>query len=87
MEVKIKSNCKLIDAKIEIVDGVMIVSPADFKPTEGQRYYYPRYCEDGLYRPRETIECGTKQDSFIYNNGMAFPDIESCQEKCDKLNK
>lgn len=37
MEVKIKNNEELIDATIEMVDGIMVVSPkkVDFEPKEG----------------------------------------------------
>lgn len=35
MEVKIKNGAEMIDATIEMVDGVMVVSPKKFEPKEG----------------------------------------------------
>lgn len=43
MEVKIKNNNEMIDATIEMVDGIMVVSPKKFEPKDGDVVV----CDDG----------------------------------------
>lgn len=45
MEIKIKSQGKLIDATLEVMDGVMIVSPIEkFEPKDGDVVYTQSDC-------------------------------------------
>ena len=51
MEVKIKTNNEMIDATIEMVDGVMVVSPKEvkFEPEDGDVVTYLTYNKPTIY--------------------------------------
>lgn len=60
MEVRIKNNGELVDATIEMVDGVMVVSPKEkFEPKDGDVlscFFYGKY--QGTFVFEEAGECG-----------------------------
>ena len=93
MEVKIKTKDFLVDATIEMVDGVMLVSPvADvdlkpkkWKPGVGELFYFPRwdgrshtfYVSSFRYSSKESLEKDT--DDWM------FQTEEECEKFCKKL--
>lgn len=88
MEVKIKDQDKLIDATIEMVDGVMVVSPKKerYEPSYGDEYFYPFFdvftfvCNNDNWE-RETF------DFTMLDMGWVFQTRAECQQFCDKLNQ
>lgn len=95
MEVKIKTKDFLVDATIEMVDGVMLVSPvADvdlnpkkWKPGVGELFYFPRwngrshtfYVSSFRYSSKESLEKSI--DDWM------FQTEEECEKFCKKLNE
>ena len=95
MDVKIKTKDFLVDATIEMVDGVMLVSPvADvdlkpkkWKPGVGELFYFPKWdgrCHkfhslDFRYLLKEHLEEGL--DDWM------FQTEKECKEFCKKLNE
>jgi hypothetical protein len=89
MEVKIKQGNEMLDATIEMVDGVMVVLPKEvkWKPRVGDTYFRPDFnscmfmCYEGKCRydtMRYIKDCVEK--------GWVFRTKEECQEFCKRLN-
>ena len=98
MEIKIKQNNQLIDASIEIVDGVMVVFPLGMNPKDGDIVA----TEDGEYigifkrwKVREEGLCETyfyfdNEDNDIITDDLYIERMASeCEENLlfDKLNE
>lgn len=95
MEVKIKTKDFLVDAIIEMVDGVMLVSPVadvDLKPKkwlpeEGKVFYFPRWdlsdCRFSCVQGR----CVSKNYLDGIREGWVLQTKEECNRFCDKLNE
>ena len=88
MEVKIKNNNEMIDATIEMVDGVMVVSPkgVKWKPRKEEYYYAPSFdsfkFDPHLYGwVEDVIDCES------YNMGWCFKTEQECREFCNRLNE
>lgn len=89
MEVKIKDQDKILDATIEMIDGVMVVSPKiKWKPKVGEEFFFPRFedLEFGVNFHTHECEENIREDLEI-QNGWCFKTEEECQEFCNKLNK
>ena len=76
MEVKIKNQNELIDATIEMVDGIMVVSPKElFKPKDGEVVYvsgYNKYVF--IYKDEITEEAYYYVAFSINKERVEFPD-------------
>ena len=97
MEVKIKDGDILIDATVEVENGVMLITPKaplskreekeKWTPKDGDRFYYPSFLGKRFY-PVTAME-----NEIIpvikwgeYKKGWIFKTREECQLICDKLN-
>ena len=91
MEVKIKTNNEVIDAIVEMVDGVMIVSPKEEKwlPKYGDKVYYPDFIvyTHEYVTPKYKFLTNTDEDKCLTEKGYLFRNEEECQAFCDKLTK
>ena len=90
MEVKIKDQDKLIDATLEVVDGVMIVSSKDapFVPRIGEKYFTPVFRYMPIrFVPEEFTWNETCEDYKDKNKRWEFRTKEECQAFCEKLNQ
>ena len=96
-EVKVNDGGFLIDATMEVKDGLMIVTPkaplskkeeGKWKPEVGEEFYYPSYLEGerfnvGIYT------CETQkilEEDPDVKKGWCFRTERECQAFCDKLN-
>lgn len=94
MEVKIKNNNEMIDATIEMVDGVMVVSPVEeerWKPKLTDIVHIPMFLSfepdgTGFYFSPLQQHYEPEFDMFL-NKGMCFKTKAECQAFCDKLNE
>lgn len=88
MEVKIKNNEEMIDATIEIINGVMVVSPvnANFKPKEGEVYYRPTLSFAKFEADLDTWLNSDVDDDY-YKKGWVFKEKTDCEDFCLKLNE
>lgn len=100
MEVKIKTKDFLIDATIEMVDGVMMVSPVGdvdlkkkkWKPGVGEIFYFVSF--EGLFEDEPFrvdgytyhTESGVNSDVDVVH-GNCFKNKEEAEELKDKLNR
>ena len=77
MEVKIKNNNEMIDATIEMIDGVMVVSPKEVKfvPKDGD-VVYARGFHDFvfIYKDNLTAEAYYYVSLFLRTNKIELPD-------------
>lgn len=89
MEVKIKNNEKLIDATIEMVDGIMVVSPKEVR-------WEPKLIGEVFHFPIFIDVLGRFDTDYQHNDNTRIPSVErgwcfrtkqECQEFCDRLNK
>ena len=86
MEVKIKQGSEMLDATIEMVDVVMVVSPKEvkWKPNYGDLYYKP-----GIRGAEINVISDGWSDSDLdesyYDKGWTFKTYEECDAFCDKL--
>ena len=101
MEVKIKTKDFLVDATIEMVDGVMLVSPvADvdlkpkkWKPEIGEPFYFVGCSEDFIDDEVFTVceythhEKGRLESDKDIKIGNCFKTEEEAQKYCDRLNE
>lgn len=77
MEVRIKQGKEIIDATIEMVDGVMVVSPKEvkFEPKDGDVVYSKGYREYVfVYKDNLTMEAYFYAALSIEDNKIEFPD-------------
>lgn len=77
MEVKIKNNNEMIDATIDMVDGVMVVSPKEvkFEPKDGDVVYSKGYREYVfVYKDNLTMEAYFYAALSIEDNKIELPD-------------
>ena len=77
MEVKIKNNNEMIDATIEMVDGVMVVSPKEvkFEPKDGDVVYSGGFYEFVfIYKDNLTAEAYYYVSLFLKDNKLELPD-------------
>ena len=77
MEIKIKSQGKLIDATIEVVDGVMIVSPKEeeFEPKDGDVVYSGGFSDFVfIYKDNLTAEAYYYVSLYLKDNEIELPD-------------
>lgn len=89
MEVKINNNGEMLDATIEMVDDVMVVSPKEvkWKPKFGDTYFRPNFntcmfiCYNGIYR-YDTM----RYIKDFVDKGWVFRTKKECQEFCNRLN-
>lgn len=88
MDVKIKQGNEMLDATIEMVEGVMVVSPKEvkWKPDMYDPYYSPFY-DTCKFIPMGTNWNGRNKDNIRYNKGLCFKTEEECQEFCNRLNQ
>lgn len=88
MQIKIKDQDQLIDATIEVVDGVMIVSPKDEKwiPKLNETIFVP-HLEFAEFITKQWLWEINEYSSYHYDKGWVFPTKEECQSFCDKLNQ
>ena len=97
MEVKIKDGDMLIDATVEVENGVMLIIPKaplskkekkeKWTPKNGERFYYPTFMGKRFYSDtaiESEIMSVTKWGE--YKRGWVFKTKEECQLICDKLN-
>ena len=90
MEIKIKDQDKLIDATLEVVDGVMIVSSKDapFVPRIGDKYFTPAFRYMSIeFVPEEFTWNETCESCKNKNKRWEFRTEEECQQFCNKLNQ
>ena len=101
MEVKIKTKDFLVDATIEMVDGVMLVSPVadvDLKPKkwkpglEETFYYvncYEDFHSDVIFFVDEYVhyDKGRLEADRDIKIGNCFKTEEEAQKYCDRLNE
>ena len=102
MEVKVKDGDMLIDATVEVANGVMLITPKaplskkeeKWIPKDGDEYFMP------CYFFAEVAKAGFNSASFRYDSvlykdikkwneykrGWIFKTKEECQSLCDKLN-
>lgn len=86
MEVKIKDQDKLVDATIEMVDGVMVVSPIEkFEPKDGDDYYTPIF-NNAYFEPFHCSWTESDSGNARYEKGWCFKKKEECQQFCGRLN-
>lgn len=97
MEVKIKDGDMLIDATVEVENGVMLINPKaplskreekeKWTPKDGERFYYPSFL-GGRFYPDTAIEGETIPviKWGEYKKGWVFKTRKECQSICDKLN-
>lgn len=88
MEVKIKNQNELIDATIEMVDGIMVVSPKEvkWKPKDGEVFHFPVFSDvlggfDTDYQEKDNTRIPSVE------RGWCFKTEQECQAFCDRLNK
>ena len=88
MEVKIKNQNELIDATIEMVDGIMVVSPkkVKWKPKDGEVFHFPIFSDvlggfDTGYQENDNTKIPSVE------RGWCFKTEQECQAFCDRLNK
>ena len=82
MEVKIKQGNEMLDATIEMVDGVMVVSPK-----EGEEIWLPLYyASPSEFGPIKSL-LNKGRDKAILDKGWCFKTEEECQAFCDRLNE
>lgn len=77
MEVKIKLGKEMLDATIEMVEGVMVVSPkeAKFEPQDGDVVYSGGFYDFVfIYRENLTAEAYYYVSLFLKNNKIELPD-------------
>ena len=88
MEIKIKDQERYIDATIEVVDGVMEVSPkkGKFEPTLCDIYFHPAYYK-GKFNAWKAIWTSCEFDFGISQKGWVFRTQEECEAFCQKLNQ
>lgn len=98
MEVKIKTKDFLVDATIEMKDGVMLVSPvADveletnkWKPEVGKLFYYPYWggvkCGFEAVSARFQEQSDVDEDAEV-QKGWVFKTKHECERFCKKLNE
>lgn len=87
MEVKIKQGKEMIDATIDMVDGVMVVSPKEvkWKPKVEEDYYTPSFT--GFeFNPYRNVWEEDSTDDELYNKDWVFKTEQECQEFCNRLN-
>lgn len=89
MEVKIKDQDKLLDATIEMVDGVMVVSPKimEWKPKHGEPIFYPSFFVTQFFVSKSSIWENTINENTWLHNGWLFKTEKECQEFCNRLNE
>ena len=87
MEVKIKQGSEMLDATIEMVDGVMVVSPKEvkFKPKYGDDYYTPTF-NNTYFVPFHCSWTESASGNARYEKGLCFKTEKECQEFCNRLN-
>ena len=97
LEVKVNDGGFLIDATMELKDGVMIVTPVKalskeeegkWKPKVGEEFYYPSYL-DGERFEVGVYTCETQKildEDPDVKKGWCFRNERECQAFCDKLN-
>lgn len=97
LEVKVDDGGFLIDATMEVKDGVMLITPVKalskeeekekWTPKDGERFYYPSFLGKRFYSDTaiggETIPVIKWGE---YKKGWVFKTKEECQSLCDKLN-
>jgi hypothetical protein len=81
MEVKIKQGNEMLDATIEMVDGVMVVSPKEvkFEPKEGDvlsSFFNGKY--QGTFVFEEASECGEAIFHFALDSDGKFTKGNGC---------
>lgn len=88
MEVKIKNNNEMIDATIEMVDGVMVVSPKrmEWKPKRGEPIFYPSFFVT-QFLVSKSAWLNEINDNTWLHKGWLFKTEKECQEFCCRLNK
>lgn len=77
MEVKIKNNGEMLDATIEMVEGVMVVSPKEvkFEPKDGDVVYSGGFYDFVfIYRENLTAEAFYYVSLFLKDNKIELPD-------------
>lgn len=77
MEVKIKQGNEMLDATIEMVDGVMVVSPKEVKflPKDGDVVYSGGFCDFVfIYKENLTSEAYYYVSLYLKDNKIEFPD-------------
>lgn len=95
MEVKIKDGDMLIDATVEVENGVMLITPkaplskreVKWTPKDGERFYYPSF-SGGKFYARVGIENKIMPvtEWEEYEKGWIFRKAEECRPLCDKMN-
>ena len=87
MEVKIKQGTEMLDATIEMIDGVMVVSPKEvkFKPKYGDDYYTPIF-DNTYFVPFHCSWTESALGNARYEKGLCFKTREECEEFCNRLN-
>lgn len=88
MKVKIESNEGMVDATIEMVDGVMVVSPKEvkFKPKLRENYYRPQFYIQNFV-VRKDVFTNLEIENVYCNKGWVFKTEQECQEFCKILNQ
>ena len=93
-EVKVNDGGFLIDATMELKDGLMIVTPkaplskkveGKWTPDIGEDYYTPAL-DTVKFVPFLYGWAKDETDLKLSNNGWIFKTEEECQSFCDKLN-
>lgn len=77
MEVKINNNGEMLDATIEMVDGVMVVSPkkVKFEPKDGDVVYSGGFYDFVfIYKENLTAEAYYYVSLFLKDNKIELPD-------------
>lgn len=89
MEVKIKNQNELIDATIEMVDGIMVVSPKEvkWKPKLIGENYYTTSFNEAEFVPYLYGWNEDETDFKLYEMGWVFKTEQECQEFCKRLNQ
>ena len=94
LEVKVNDGGFLIDATMEVKDGVMIVTPTAPLSKEEEGKWTPKDGEDYYTPSLDTVKFvpflyewnRDETDLKLSNKGWVFKTCEECEEFCDKLN-
>lgn len=94
LEVKVNDGGFLIDATMEVKDGVILVTPVKALSKEEEEKWKPKIGEDYYTPALDTVKfipflygwAKDETDLKLSNNGWIFKTEEECQSFCDKLN-
>lgn len=96
LEVKVNDGGFLIDATMEVKDGVILITPkaplsnkveGKWTPDIGERFYHPLFTGEKFYTMAgEENKIISVTEWEEYKKGWIFKTRKECQQLCDKLN-